>query len=163
MITVSIFALRDVIRCIQEGYKIPFNSTSHTSPATNEDIQDICDYLRDNKLQSYTPDHENNDKTTPVRDLLAEGAAYANTARAFKNFRRDNCKATNLGTAHGTEMSPGEPDMDSNEHPNHDLGGNVDIDVDDLAMDDEEFPAGTDIADFVAMTREVIDELSRYD
>ena len=30
-------------------------------------------------------------------------------------------------------------------------------------MDEEEFPAGTDIADFVAMAREAIDELSRYD
>ena len=30
-------------------------------------------------------------------------------------------------------------------------------------MDEEEFTVGTDIADFVAMAREVVDELSHYD
>jgi len=39
----------------------------------------------------------------------------------------------------------------------------MDLHVDDLAIDDDEFPAGTDIADFVSMAREVINELSRYD
>ena len=43
------------------------------------------------------------------------------------------------------------------------LGTDPDLEVDDLAMDEEEFPVGTDFADFVAMTREVINELSRYD
>jgi hypothetical protein len=160
MVTVSIFALRDVIRRVQEGYKIPFNSFSYTSPATNDDIKDICDHLRDNTLQSYTPERENNDKAVPVRDLLAEGAAYANTARAFKNFRRDNRKATNSGTAHGPPTDVGDTDTDSDEHANHDLGGDVDLNIDDLAMEPEEFPAGTDIADFVAMTQEFIDEVS---
>ena len=44
-----------------------------------------------------------------------------------------------------------------------DLGADQDLDVDDLAMDEEEFPVGTDIADLVAMTREVVDELNQYD
>jgi hypothetical protein len=35
----------------------------------------------------------------------------------------------------------------------------LDIRIDDLAMDKEEFPQQTDLADFVAMTRDVIDEL----
>lgn len=89
MVTVSIFTLRDVIRQVQQSYKIPFNSTSHTSPATDEDVKDIRDYLHDNKLQSYMPDREHNNQATPAHDLLAEGAAYANTACAFKNFCRD--------------------------------------------------------------------------
>ena len=36
-----------------------------------------------------------------------------------------------------------------------------DIDIDDLAMDEEEFPLGTDLSRFVAMVQEVIDELSK--
>lgn len=163
MVTVSIFILRDVIRKVQESYKIPFNSTSHNSPATDEDVKDLRDYLRTHKLQTHMPDRDHNDKATPARDLLAEGAAYANTARAFKNFRRDTRKATNFGTEHGETLSTGHVDTNSREHVDHDLGGDVDIDVDDLAMDEEEFPVGTDIADFVAMSQEFVTELSRYD
>ena len=44
-----------------------------------------------------------------------------------------------------------------------DLGAELDLDVDDLAMDEEEFLPGTDITDFVLMAQEVIDELWRYD
>lgn len=43
-----------------------------------------------------------------------------------------------------------------------DLGGDVDLDVDDLAMDEEEFPVGTDIADLISMAHEFIDELSQF-
>ena len=96
----------------------------------------------------------------PAHDLLAKGAAYANTAWGFKNFQRDNCKVTNLRMVHGEKPSF---DMDLNEYANHDLGGNVDLDINDLPMDDEEFPTTTDIADFAAMTQEVIEKLSRYD
>lgn len=163
MVTVSIFTLRDVICQVQQSYKIPFNSTSHTSPATDEDVKDIRDYLHDNKLQSYMPDREHNNQATPARDLLAEGAAYANTARAFKNFRRDTRKAMNLGTAHGETQTPSSVNPDADLEANYDLGEDMNISLDDLAMDEEEFPMGTDIADFVAMSQEVIDELSRYD
>jgi hypothetical protein len=162
MVTVSIFVLRDVIRRVPEGYKIPFNSTSHTSPLTHKDIMDICNHLHNNKLQSYMPECENNDKATPVRDLLAEGAAYANTTRAFRNFRRDTRKAANLRTAHGEKLSA-ECDLDSGEYANPDLGGDINLDLDDLAMDKEEYPVGTNMADFIAMAREVVDELSHYD
>jgi hypothetical protein len=163
MVTVSIFILRDVIRKVQQSYKIPFNSASHTSPSADEDIKDLRDYLRDNNLQTYSPNREHNDKATPARDLLAEGAMYANTARAFKNFRRDTRKATNLGTAHGEKLFTEDPNTDPEEHADHDLGGDLDIDVDDLALDEEEFPPGTDIADLVAMTQEFVNELSQYD
>jgi hypothetical protein len=86
MVTVSIFTLRDVIQRVQDGYRIPFNSSTHTSPAANEDIADIWDYLQEQTLQSYTPNRKENKWATPTRDLLSAGTAYANTAGAFNNF-----------------------------------------------------------------------------
>jgi hypothetical protein len=165
MITVSIFTLRDVIRQVQVSYQIPYNGTTHTSPATNEDVADIRNYLKEQTLQSYTPGRKGNEWATPARDLLSAGAAYANTAGAFNNFRRDTRNAVNHGTMHGNaNVTPSDnvnrPEQDD---ADIDLGADMDLDVDDLAMDDEEFPAGTDIADFVSMAREVIDELSPYD
>ncbi|KIM79039.1 hypothetical protein PILCRDRAFT_10701 [Piloderma croceum F 1598] len=163
MVMVSIFILRDVIQKVQQSYKIPFNSTSHTSPSANEDIKDLRDYLWDNNLQMYLPNCEHNDKATPACDLLAEGAMYANMARTFKNFWQDTHKATNLGTAHGEKLFTEDPNTDLEEHADHDLGGDLDINVDDLALDEEEFPLGTDIADLVAMTQEFVNELLQYD
>lgn len=86
MITVSIFTLCDVIRQVQVSYKIPYNSTTHTSPAVNEDVAEICTYLESQTLQSYTPNRKGNSRTTAAWDLLSAGAAYANTAAAFNNF-----------------------------------------------------------------------------
>jgi hypothetical protein len=50
MISVSIFALRDVIRRVQLEYKIPHNSKSHSNPSTAKDIRAIRDYLELHKL-----------------------------------------------------------------------------------------------------------------
>jgi len=83
MISVSIFALRDVIRQVQQNFKTPYNGKTHTSPSTVADISVVCNYLKTHKLQEYTPDRENNDLATPARDLMVTGAAYANTAGAF--------------------------------------------------------------------------------
>ena len=165
MVTVSIFTLRDVIRQVQVSYKIPFNSTTHTSPSTNEDVSDIRDYLERQTLQSYTPNRKGNEWATSARDLLSAGAAYANTAGAFNNFRRDTRQAVNHGTMHGNTISipSGDADMIVEDDADIDLGGDMGLDLDDLAMDEEEFPVGTEVADFVAMTREVIGELARYD
>jgi hypothetical protein len=161
MVTVSIFALRDVIRRVQVSYKIPYNSISHTSPAADEDVREIRHYLQKETLQTYTPDRKENDRATPVRDLVSVGAAYANTAGTFNNFRRDTRNTTNHGTVHGNSTNADDSSQTlASKDTDMDLGADADLDVDDLAMDNEEFPAGTDIADFVSMAREFIDELS---
>jgi len=49
---------------------------------------------------------------------------------------------------------------DDDEYANPDLGGEPGLNMDDLAMDEEEFPLGTDPSRFVVMTQEVINELS---
>ena len=164
MVTVSIFALRDVIRRVQVSYKIPYNSISHTNPAANEDVQEIRDYLQKETLQAYMPNRKGNKHATPVRDLVSDGAAYANTAGAFNNFRRDTRNATNHGTAHGSSTNADDTSQTiAIEEADIDLGADTDLNVDDLAMDEEEFPVGTEIADFVSMTREFVRELSNYE
>ncbi|KAJ7877264.1 hypothetical protein B0H14DRAFT_3859029 [Mycena olivaceomarginata] len=154
MISVSIFALRDVIRRVQLEYKIPHNSKSHSNPSTAKDIRAIRDYLELQKLQSVYPERADNDLALTARDLMETGAAYANTARAFKTFRPDNRKATNLGTAHGSAC-PAEVDDDEFADPDN-YGQDLDLDLGDLVLDEEEFPAGIDPSDFVAMATEAI-------
>ncbi|KAJ7778871.1 hypothetical protein B0H14DRAFT_3587064 [Mycena olivaceomarginata] len=157
MISVSIFALHDVIRRVQLDYKIPFNGKSHTNPSTATDVQRIRDHLETNKIQTFWPERENNDCAVPVRDLMEAGAAYANTARAFKTFRADTRKASNLGTKHGGTAASAESDGVEEEGVNFDnYGEDLELDLGDLALDSEEFPAGIDPTDFVAMAREAL-------
>jgi hypothetical protein len=164
MISVSIFALRDVIRQMQLAYKVPYNGKSHTSPSAAADIQDIRTYLETMKLQTYHPERENNKYATAVRDLMEVGAAYADTARAYKLFRADTRKATNSGTPNGIDgLSTQLIDMAVDDEADNDLGADLDLDMGDLAMDEEEFPPGTDITDVIHMAEEFIEELSHLD
>ncbi|KAJ6563464.1 hypothetical protein B0H10DRAFT_2239438 [Mycena sp. CBHHK59/15] len=134
MISVSIFALRDVIRRVQLDYKIPHNGETHTNPSKTEDVRAVRDYLELHKLQSFS---------------------YANTARAFKTFRPDTRRAVNLGTANG--LSNPVEDEEDDEIANHDnYGQDLDLDLGDLALDEEEFPARIEVSDFVAMATEAI-------
>jgi hypothetical protein len=161
MVTVSIFTLRDVIRRVQVQYQTPHNNDSHTSPSTVEDLKDLREYLETQKLQSFHPAREHNKYAIPARDLMAAGAAYANKSGAFKNFQCDTRRAVNKGVSEGapraaTPESEDEPDMSY-----HDLGDDTEVGMSDLAMDEEEFPLGTDPERYVAMTLEVIEELSK--
>jgi hypothetical protein len=157
MISVSIFALRDVIRGVQLDSKIPFNGKSHTNPSTATDVQRIRDHLETNKIQMFWPERENNDCAVPVRDLMKAEAAYANTARAFETFRADTRKPSNLGTKHGGTAASAESDGVEEEGANFDnYGEDLELDLWDLALASEEFPAGIDPTDFVAMAREAL-------
>jgi hypothetical protein len=160
MVTVSIFTLRDLIQRVQEQYKTPFNSNSHTSPSTADNLKDLQDYLEQQELQSFQPTREHNKYVIPARNLMAVGAAYANKAGAFKNFRRDMRKATNKGVDKAAPSAEGAQSEEVDDMY-HDLGDDADLGINDLAMDKEEFPFGTDPTQFIAMTQEVINELSK--
>jgi hypothetical protein len=162
MISVSIFALRDVIRRVQSDYKIPHNGKSHSNPSKTEDIRRIRDHLEINKLQSFCPERENNDLAVPVQDLMETGAAYANTARAFQMFRPDDRKA-NLGTRNAASSTDDTIDEEE-EVANYDnYGQDLDLDLGDLAMDDEEFPSSIDPSDFVVMATEALMAMDELD
>jgi hypothetical protein len=144
MVTVSIFTLRDVIRRVQVQYQTPHNNDSHTSPSTAEDLKDLREYLEMQKLQSFHPTCEHNKYAIPARDLMATGAAYANKNGAFKNFRCDTRKATNKGISESAPRTTTPESEDEPDRSYHDLGDDVDVGMHDLAMDEEEFPLGTD-------------------
>lgn len=63
MISVSIFILQDVIRQVQTSYKTPYNGKLHTSLSTANEIKKLQDYLEDNAIQFYHPQHENGEAT----------------------------------------------------------------------------------------------------
>jgi hypothetical protein len=163
MVTVSIFTLRDVIRRVQAQYQSPNNNDSHTSPSADEDLKDLREYLETQKLQSFQPTREHNKYAIPARDLMTVGAAYANKSGAFKNFRCDTRKAINKGISEGIPRTTTPESEDEPDSSYHDLGDEVEVGMDDLAMDDEEFPLGTDPESYVAMTLEVIEELLKVD
>jgi len=171
MVSVSIFALRDVIRRMQSEYKTPFNSTSHTSPSTKADLKTLRDHLKDLKLQTYTPERKNNQYASEVRDLLAVGVEYANRPSAFKNFTYTRWKATNLGTPEGSTPIDHLTQEDL-EQADFDLGCNgsdslldqdTAFDEFPFSFDDDEYPLGTNIGDYISMTHKIIEELSHFE
>lgn len=161
MVSVVIFTLRDVIRQVQKEFKVPYNGTSHTSPSAAADIHTLCKYLESRELQQYKPARKDNQYATPSRDLFAAGAEYANKASAFKTFTRDTRAAINKGARKSQPFAEGnhESDIETDNEADHDLRADPEVELDDLAMDEEEFPCGMDPEDFAEITREFIHEM----
>ncbi|KAF8163626.1 hypothetical protein B0H34DRAFT_837464 [Crassisporium funariophilum] len=165
MVSVCIFALRDVIRKMQKEFVTPYNGISHTSPSTETDIQIICDYLEALRLQTYHPERENNSYAMEGRDLMQAGSDYSNVPSAFRNFTHTKYSYKNHGVP---EAATSSSETDNNEEVGNnaedycELDGDEAIDFEDLLLDEEEFPMGSDIGDYLAMVHEVIDELGRY-
>ncbi|KAF8125886.1 hypothetical protein K438DRAFT_1458742, partial [Mycena galopus ATCC 62051] len=82
MITVCIFTLRDAMR---------------TTPPINDEVKLLAEALWTEKIQTFVCHRPANDHINPVRDLLTEGANYANTRKAFKRFTRDKRKVERRG------------------------------------------------------------------
>lgn len=159
MVTVCIFQLREVMRKVQAMYDIPSHGTRHTNPDDEKEVERLMDYLKSDKVQQFCRSREGNEETAPVADLMAEGWKYADTAKAFRNFKKDTRVAENHGVnGDGTTSSANagagagegegeevdDPEVDGDDV---DLGGAV-VTEEDLAVDDEEFGemAGTFIA-----------------
>ena len=176
MVSVSIFALRAVIRQVQLEYKTPFNATSHTSPSAEADLKTLRNYLKIEQLQTYKFDRGNNQYATPVWDLLAVGAEYASKPSMFRNFTYTCHKLTNLGinegpvtTAPTDDTSPNDEDVadcDLSHNSSESLmaedmifDGNNSL----FTFDEDEYPPRTDIGNFIAMTKEIVDEFSCYE
>jgi hypothetical protein len=50
-------------------------------------------------------DRPGNNFTSPVIDLLADGARYLHTKKAFRNFLKDPRRYTNMGVSKGSSIS----------------------------------------------------------
>lgn len=163
MISVSIFILRNVIRRVRAGYKIPYNGQRHTSPSITKELEELQSYLRDHSIQSYHEACEGEEFAKPVRDLFSEGVKYASSASAFKNFRPVVSKATHKGTqglagTHETEVT----DADDEGAEDSDLLLDS-VEMDDLLADEEEFDADADLGDIVSCMRDVVNALIESD
>ncbi|KAK0235252.1 hypothetical protein EDD85DRAFT_954792 [Armillaria nabsnona] len=148
MISVSIFVLREVIRKVQCEYQTPYNSMTHTNPSADEDIQTMCDYLEVHRLQSFDLMQSEDEDAIAVHDLLKMGTAYANTASAYELFRDTLDKEAD-----------GTPDehVDVIDHDCAD--GDYHLDINDLALDGEEFPEGLDPQAMVDAVHEMMESL----
>ncbi|KAJ6526837.1 hypothetical protein B0H10DRAFT_1974378 [Mycena sp. CBHHK59/15] len=137
MITVCIFTLRDAMRTVQTAFEIPAYSEKHKTPPIDDEVALIAKSLKDNSIQLYVEHRPANDHITPVRDLIQEGALYADTRKAFRRFTCDTRKPEKRGfdreeggAQNGVE-DEGEGDVDDEDiyEPTED----------DLRVDDEEF------------------------
>ncbi|KAJ6533361.1 hypothetical protein B0H10DRAFT_1860001, partial [Mycena sp. CBHHK59/15] len=133
-----------------------FWAKRHTVPDMSKEVQTLADALKDEKLQEYVLNRPANDATdstavTPVRDLLEEGAKYADTRGAFKKFTKEARRAENLGFVD----SPVADSMnDSGDGEASGMEEDYEVTGDDLGIDDEEPYA--DAAALLATATEVV-------
>ncbi|KAK7029172.1 hypothetical protein R3P38DRAFT_3314713 [Favolaschia claudopus] len=147
MISVCIFILRDTMRTVQKAFNITNYGDRHTVPDMSNEIQTLADALEEEKLQQYISTRPGNDaadstSVAPVRDLLEEGAKYADTRGAFKRFTEEKRRAENIGFVDGpiTGRDPdGGEDDESGTQEDYEVTG------EDLEMDSEEPYADADL------------------
>ncbi|KAJ6575846.1 hypothetical protein B0H10DRAFT_1837543 [Mycena sp. CBHHK59/15] len=92
MITVCIFTIREAMCTVQTAFEIPAYGEKHKTPPIDDEVTLIAGALKADRIQSYVQDRPANDHVTAVRDLIQEGALYANTWKAFHRFTRDTRK-----------------------------------------------------------------------
>lgn len=171
MVSVSIFALCDVIRNIQSEFSTPFNSTSHTSPSLSVDLQILLDYLEHQLIQTYTPTRENNSDSSEARDLIQGGSAYPDKISAYRNFTYTKYTTKHHGfreqepppesVLEDQNVAHEESDDEVSEDVSPIDSGDLLADADDLLLDQEEYPIDGDMESYMTMVREAIDELSQ--
>jgi hypothetical protein len=140
LVSVCLFALRDVIRQVQQAFKTPYNGKSHTTPAMLSDIARLREHLENQKIQTFTADRLGNDTAVPVRDLFSTGVSYANTAPAFKNFRDTYCKATyaKATSQPATEEDDALDSIMSDDTDDIEMDNMDNMGLEDLVVDDDD-------------------------
>lgn len=167
MVSVCIFALHDVMRKVHQEFQTPFNSVSHSSPSNATDTKTLQEYLETHHIQMYSPHRENNCNSIEARDLIQAGAQYANTPSAYNNFIYTRVKAKHQSTCSSLPSRSSSPslsdtavDCDSDEECHDiDAGADLQVEFEDLLMDEEEYPIGSDGKEYITMMREIIEEL----
>lgn len=64
------------------------------------------DYLAEDKLQEFKLNREGNDEIEPVSDLMINGAAYGDTAKAYRNFKSEQREVKFAQEAETNESVP---------------------------------------------------------
>ncbi|KAJ7127703.1 hypothetical protein C8R44DRAFT_616194, partial [Mycena epipterygia] len=154
MITVCIFILREAMRTVQTAFKIPAYGEKHKTPPINEEVALIAKALEAEKIQSFVEDRQANDHVVPVRDLIKEGALYANTRKAFHRFTRDTRRAEKRGFDRPAE---GDQIEEEDEGVGEDQPEDYEPTEDDLRVDDEEFFDMMEPGEILNMAMELVD------
>jgi len=96
---------------------------------------------------------------------MVTGAAYANTAGAFRNFKKQKQRASYkdsrmTSTSQRDQAIESEDEDEDPDIEDPDLGGPVNIDLYDLATDTDEFPEGCDPSEMVDIVESVVNSLA---
>ncbi|KLO10215.1 hypothetical protein SCHPADRAFT_999732 [Schizopora paradoxa] len=184
MITLCIWALREVLRNVRLQYKARYNGKSHTSPDTQAEIAKLTQFLEAEKIQTFWPARPRNAQSVPVRDLIALGAAYFNSKSSFKQYHNEDInpprkasykKSSNVRSAPtATQETEGAPNLRTDEDDGSDSDG-ISKDNDDseeemwermreltaeeLAMDTDEYVDSEDLQTLMELSQSIIDHL----
>ncbi|KLO10804.1 hypothetical protein SCHPADRAFT_832004 [Schizopora paradoxa] len=172
MVTLCIWALRDVLRNVQSQFKVRHNGTSHTSPGTDNEIAKLRAYLEEGEIQRFWPARPHNDRVTPARDLIAQGASFFNTSAAAKQYRRDIRRATFKKSSTSTQTdNPANPQDSQVNHEemdtekSEDQSGDTDDELwaqmeeltpEELAYDCDEYTDAAEFNALIDLAREIL-------
>ncbi|KAJ7094489.1 hypothetical protein B0H15DRAFT_969182 [Mycena belliarum] len=137
MITVCIFTIREAMRTVQTAFRIPAYGEKHKTPPIDKEVALIAAALQTDQVQSFVEDRPANDHVAPVRDLIKEGALYADTRKAFHRFTRDSRRPERRGFSRSDGVDEDtEGDREEEEEDDVEV---YEPTEEDLRMDDEEF------------------------
>ncbi|KAK6987846.1 hypothetical protein R3P38DRAFT_2805309 [Favolaschia claudopus] len=153
VITVCIFTLRDAMRTVQAAFKIPAYGDKHKSPPIDDGVALIAKALEDEKIQTYVADRPANNHVSAVRDLIKEGAVYADGREAFRRFTRD----TRRPRKEGPQAMPDDGDESDREEEEEEEIDSYDPTEEDLRVDDEEFLL--EPTEILASAKEMVDSV----
>ncbi|PPR06678.1 hypothetical protein CVT24_012971, partial [Panaeolus cyanescens] len=129
----------------------PTGAVDRGSTDCRTNIQKICKYLKDKRIQQYHPQRENNNDCLSVCDLIQEGAAYADSLSAFRTFTH---------AKHQWTMEAAVAEDEDNIEGSINLGSIFEPDYEDLLMDQDEYPFQPKLDSYVLHVNNIIDEFS---
>jgi hypothetical protein len=134
--------------------------TQHTNPDMMKEVDSIAKYMVAQKLHVHmATDCPGNNFTSSVIDLLADGARYPHTKKAFHNFLKDPQRYTNMGVSEGV-LQQSILDLDEEDEEKRLAGVSeceYEVSRDDLAHNSEEFPEWEQ--EFIAASIEMVNSL----
>jgi hypothetical protein len=142
-ISTCLFVLREAMRTVQKTFDIPIYGIKHTTPSIMAEVRSLASALATEQVQRYVPNRVTNEEAIPVRDLLEQGAKYADSRDAFAKFRKREDQVYNRGAVDQVqvrEISEGFID----EEFETDVHEFYAPDAEDLGLDDDE-PAYGDV------------------
>jgi hypothetical protein len=132
------------MRTVQKAFNIPIYGSKHTTPSIMAEVRSLASALATEQVQHYVPNRAANEEAIPVRDLLEQGAKYADSRDAFAKFRRREDQVYNRGAVDQVQVHMSTSEGFIDEELDTDVHEFYAPDAEDLGLDDDE-PAYGDV------------------